>query len=233
MKSGLFYPSLFLGTLLIGVWFQNCSAFMSPQENREEFNSNGFLSVSHPNATPITEKTSVGITLVDQLGVTSTLENIFQADSSSSSDRKAFIDLIRAEIRPQQHAFGRPCDIIATGNYSDCFYNLTNLEMGMWKSTSTIREASRIQLCRRLVANNSLLKTAVNQVTGKDLTPTEDSLKKAVKLFYPAWEDDSLGNVVQALVALDYKMAMNSEPISDRWRMVFVTICETPYWEIL
>lgn len=233
MKSGLLYPTLFISTLLIGVWFQNCSAFMSLQENRKESSSNGFLSVNHPDVTPTAERTSVGITLIDQLGVTSTLENIFQTESSGSSDRKAFFDLIHAEIHPQQHAFGRPCDIIATGNYSDCFFNLTNLEMGMWKSTSTVREASRIQLCRRLVANNNLLNTAVNQVKGKDLTPTEASLRKVVTLFYPAWEDDSLGNVIQALVALDYKMALNSEPIFDRWRMVFVTICETPYWETL
>ncbi|MBN8536283.1 MAG: hypothetical protein J0M15_04485 [Deltaproteobacteria bacterium] len=231
MKAYLNYFLFFSASLTLALWFQNCSQLSSSGNQTE--NMPAALEVSHPDPAPNLEKTATGITLIDRVGVTSVLENVFLSGLSSEADRNTFFDLINAEIRPQQHAFGRPCDIVAQGTFADCFYNLTNLEMGMWKSTSTVRESSRIQLCRRLVATDSLLNSAVNQVKGQDLTPNVTSLQKTVQLFYPAWEAESITNVVQALVTIDNKMAVNSETMLDRWRLVFLSVCETAYWEIL
>lgn len=227
MRNRILYGTLFVVVFVVGSTFQNCA-----KHNFVESSVNlSSLSQSHPDLEPVLEKTTSEILLIDRVGVNSLLSDVFLTNVSSASDIAAFQNLFSAEVLLQQHMYGHPCDIVANGSTLDCGYNFANLTIGMSQSSSTIREASRVQMCRRLVAQDGLLNTLVARIRGKDVTPTSESLQTAIQLFYPAWEDN--GEIVSALQSLDYKMAVSSESIKDRWRVIILTICESPYWEIL
>lgn len=227
MKNRILYGILFLIFFVVGSTFQNC-ANHSFVENSVNLSS---LSQDHPDPQPVLEKSTSELLLIDRVGVHSLLSEVFLTNVLNATDIAAFHGLFNAEVLLQQHMYGHPCDIIASGSTLDCGYNYANLTIGMSQSSSTIREASRVQMCRRLVAQDGLMNTLVARIKGEDVTPTSESLQRAIQLFYPSWEDN--GEIIIELQSLDYKMAMNSESTKDRWRMIILTICESPYWEIL
>jgi hypothetical protein len=42
-----------------------------------------------------------------------------------------------------------------------------------------------------------------------------------------------LAPLQKSLAALDAEMVKNTEPMIERWRMLLLTVCETPDWQIL
>lgn len=228
MNQPLFLSLIFLGFFGVGSIFQNCANhnFLNPAKS----NSNP-LPVSHPDVEPFTESSSSSIGLIDQKGVKSALMEIFLNEGVTEEENSAFSNLFAVEITMQQHMFGRPCDAIAAGTTLECGHNLNNLTLGMSQSSSTIREASRIQLCRRLLSRDGLLNPILLRLGGFNQVPNGENLGRAVQLFYPAWENHP--EVVSALSNLDYQMARQGEPLKNRWALILSSLCDSPYWEIL
>lgn len=228
MSQNIFLLTIFIGFFGISSVFQNCANHNFLNPNKTSTNS---LPVNHPNVEAFSEGSSSNIALIDRKGVETLLAEIFINDGVSESEQTAFSNLFAAEILVQQHMFGRPCDAIASGSTLDCGYNLGNMTNGMSQSSSTIREASRIQLCRRLLSREGLLNPLLARLGVIDQAPNAENLQRAIQLFYPPWENST--EVIGALANLDSQMARNGETLKNRWTLILSTLCDSPYWEIL
>jgi hypothetical protein len=229
MKTKLVYSFVFFAFFTFGSVFQNCSNqnFLVPTSG------GNVIPMSHPEVqtfAPPTGSVTV-LPLIDRKGVQSILSEVFLSSGTIEPDNTAFNNLFASEILLQQHMFGRPCDVVTTGSFLDCGYNLSNLTIGMNQSSSTIREASRIQLCRRLVSHDSLFNNLLHRLGVTNQAADVASLQRAIQLFYPAWENSI--SALQALLGLVTKMASQGEDSQSQWRLVVATLCESPYWEIL
>lgn len=169
--------------------------------------------------------------MIDQKGVQTFLSEIFINDGVSDEGKNNFSKFFAAEIIPQQHTFGRACDITTTGLFSQCNLNLANLSNGMSMTSSTIREASRIQLCRRLVTDESFLAPLLSRLNVSGDEISETMIQNAAFLFYPAW--DSHPEIISSLKKLELEMLNSGESFSSRWKIILDVLCESPYWEIL
>jgi hypothetical protein len=145
----------------------------------------------------------------------------------------AFNGLFDAEIIAQQHLFGRACNPLEKGNGDDCNGNLTNAALKGIESSAG-REATRIQLCRRFSANDDFAGRAITRAGGAlTAAPNEASFAGIARLFYPDIEPEDLTPLQKSLATLDAEMSKNAEPMLERWRMLLLTVCETPDWQIL
>ena len=54
------------------------------------------------------------------------------------------------------------------------------------------------------------------------------SIKKAIKVFYPSYEDTQLEDLL-----LELSEAVGGVDETARWRKIFLTLCHSPSWQIL
>jgi hypothetical protein len=228
MKSSLLQLSLFFLFFAIGGTFQNCSNQNFLHPNKSPTHN---LPANHPAIEGFNATSSSTIALLDRKGIESVFRDVFINEGVTENEQTAFDNIFAAEILTQQHMFGRPCDAVATGTMLDCNYNLANLSQGMDQSSSTVREASRIQLCRRLVSRKGLLIPLLSRLGVLNQSPSESSIQSAIELFYPRWDNPAEARL--ALMKLDAQMANRNESIQNRWSLIISTICESPFWEVL
>lgn len=209
--------------------FQNCTGVGSPPPPFSAYN----LAYNHPD--PNTSSSGVlaqgHIVMGDQEYLQSVFVDVFSVPDQDPNVTGYIAAVIQQEFLPEQFMLGRPCDPFETGDLSGCNYLVSNIENVMLASSSAIREAARIQVCRRLLANNYVLANAISKVQGDQDTPNDMSVIAAIRLFYPA-SDNALA-VQSALLSMDETMAAASENVTDRWRLLFLTLCESPSWQIL
>ena len=208
--------------------FQNCGgSFLSAKSS-----SSLDLPFGHPGTEPqIASGVAKGsLPMGDIDYVHSVLADVFH---SANPDVLSFISAMRyEELGEIQAMMGRPCEVSTDGSYYPCNNSLSNIDVAMGASTSSIREAARIQVCRRYLANDTMLSVAIgNARDGSVGEPDAQAVAKAIRMFYPA--SDEAQNVLGDLMNLDTKMKSAGETSADRWRMIFLTLCESPGWQVL
>ena len=221
---------LILFGLMVGSFFQNCAnhnwSLVKPPPNV-------VLPMDHPSTPEAESSPTADIALIDQKGIQTLLSEVFLNNGVSDSGQIEFSNFFSTYISNEQHMFGRPCDILSTGSLSNCANNFTNLSNGMSQSTSTIRAASMIQVCRSLVSQNEMMDQLILRIVGQNQNtlPNPQSLIIAIQLFYPAW--DNLEPIIHALASVDSQLAKNGESMQMRWKVIVSTLCESPYWGLL
>lgn len=228
MKLILVQSIIFILFFGIGTLFQNCANsnfFKTTDQN------NNILPQNHPDLTPSSSSNSGVITLIDHKTIQSFFYSIFINEGSSQKTINELSIILSSEIIMQQNTFGYPCDPISSGDFSECNYSLANLSTPLSQSSSTIREASRVQTCRRITSNNDLLLAAIENIHAQNEFPNSSSILKALRLFYPALSE--VDEPLNALIVLSNQMAQNEEDHFTQWRLIINIICESPYWELL
>ena len=218
--------------LLVSLGFQNCSGFFSGKSGSDD-QSTLDLPSGHPaEPDPIIAAVATGsIVLGDRDFLESVFRDVFDSSIGTADTRNYLNAVLNQEFGPTQQMLGRSCNPLEEGTTERCGGQLTNVNIAMQASTSAIREAARIQVCRRVLANDSLLNIAVLKVRGQQSTPNKASVVAAVGLFYPTLEDTQ--DLGQKLQEMDQVMAQNAETEKNRWRLIFLTLCEAPTWQIL
>lgn len=205
---------------LVVSFFLNCSA-----------EHNNYSSVSMPldHGGPAGELTVESrVPLGDRLYIESVLREIFyDADSAPH-----FNGTLYDELRTSQHLFGRPCSPYETGDLDDCQHAIANANFAMHATSSSAREATRLQICRWYTAADKTLLAAVRKTGAPENQPPDEAASAAVvRLFYPEIEESVVAETAVALRALDAAAA--GESAIHRWRLQFLAVCESPGWEML
>lgn len=229
-----------LATLIISIFvvvvFQNCSSSLLPgmrsMPSTAEQAKNP-LPFEHPDpdigyqGKPVSGQMVIG----DRLFLQSVFRDVF-APPGSPANIVEYVDaVIYQELGQVQTALGRSCDINQDGTTDDCFSAFQNVDIKMNAGTSSIREAARIQVCRRILGNATMVQSMISQVKGNQPTPNDQSIAAIVYLFFPA--DNAPSTLHSSLKELDQNMAEGGESVADRWAILFLTVCESPAWQVL
>ena len=90
-----------------------------------------------------------------------------------------------------------------------------------------------MQICRRLISADAIMQPLIARLDGAEPTPDEKSIENILHLFYPNLEESAAGPISTSLIALDTAMANDTEKVYDRWKVIILTVCESPGWELL
>ena len=226
--------SLAIMAAMIGLLFQNCAQGFSV--NQLTFN----LPINHPSIHEASEEVQVAppvatskLVIGDQLFLESAFREAFLSPDSPPNETGFMDYLFAEEFRREQHLLGRGCDPIEFGDGTPCNGILNNASISMSPSTSSGREAARLQICRRVISNDVMMARVIRKVSAGDTTPNATSIEAIVRLFYPNMDQEVVNQSVLALGELDYGMTKGNERILDRWKILLLTVCESSGWEAL
>ena len=230
------YLSIFgtvLGLVSFGAIYQNCgNGFMYGQRSVELPSTHPSIeSAEDTQSTAVQTKTK--LLIGDQRYLSSAFREAFLTPESDANEKGFLEAVLVQEFHSEQHLLGRGCDPIEHGDGGVCAGIINNASIAMSPSTSSGREAARLQVCRRVIANDTMMRRLVAKISPKDITPTAETLEEVVRLFYPNTDQEVVDASVNQLIALDYEMAKGSERILDRWKLLVLTVCESSGWEML
>ena len=232
-KRFLSISATVLGLASFGTIYQNCgNGFMFGQRVSE-------LPSTHPPVESAGDmqgeavQTKTKLLIGDQRFLSSAFREAFLTPESDGNEKGFLEAVLVQEFHTEQHLLGRGCDPIESGDGGVCAGIINNASIAMSPSTSSGREAARLQVCRRVIANDQMMRRVVAKISPKDITPTPETLEEIVRLFYPNTDQEVVDASVNQLVALDYEMAKGSERILDRWKLLVLTVCESSGWEML
>lgn len=230
MSHKKWIPILFLSSVVITI-FQNCAPNMFLAARGDGMTNN--LSIDHPDISgPNLAKTAAGHILVgDREYLESVFLDVFSSPQASPDEQNYINAVIYQEFAPEQQMLGRSCDPLQDGTLNRCNYSLTNVDTAMLANSSAIREAAQVQVCRRLLANDGVLAVVLGKIRGSQSAPTDQSIAGMIELFFPV--QDGAQDAKSALLELDRAMAQKPESLTDRWRLLLLTVCESPSWQVL
>ena len=133
-------------------------------------------------------------------------------------------------MAPVQQLFGRSCNVVEEMSGRKCYYTDNNLNNAFIPSSSSGREASRYQICARVIANDTMLGRLISKLPARTTTADRESVSQAIEIFYP--ELSSTGQLVEELLYMDKVAAYNRETVANRWRLIFLALCESPGWQV-
>ena len=222
--------SVFATGACLNLAFQNCaSGFKNSEQSME-------LALTHPevpespSSPTILSVTESKIQLGDRDFLQSFYKDAFLTDKSTADETNYFNAVFYQEVAPVQHLFGRSCNPEEQGSATDCYFIENNQKNSFYASSSSGREASRFQICSRVLANDTMLGRMMTKLPERTSTPDAGSLDAAISIFYPDMAD--IGELKSELANLDKAAAYNRETTADRWRMVFLSLCESPGWQV-
>lgn len=231
MKSWLgrlaWLGSWIIGGLLINGIFVNCSGPFQVTPQTLDLPSN------HPDVEGLVapKPAQSQVQLADREFIESFLRDVFTSREPTGAEHEALSQIFMAEFGPTQHHLGGSCSIYDEGSMRGCYYVTTNQFNPFYASSSSAREGSRYQVCRRLVAHPTLMAAVLSKFPERTSTPDDASLAVAVSLFYPDFQEPH--EIIASLRELDQAAAFNREPVADRWRLIVLALCESPGWQIL
>ena len=228
------------GLIIIGVivvlGFQNCgtslmSSFRSfPSSSVQAENP---LPFDHPDVDIVPQGSPVQGRLVmgDQVFLESVFRDIF-APTGTREDIVGYVNaVLYQEFTSTQNMLGRGCDLNEEGSLIYCYESIANIDTSMGAGTSSIREAARVQVCRRIIANSTVVEPVISAIRGNQSTPNQNSIEAMIQLFFPAGNAPNLLN--SELLGLDAEMASAGETLNNRWSILLLTLCESPAWQVL
>lgn len=191
------------------------------------------LPVQHPDIeefrAPAAAQSNVQI--ADRIYIESFLRDIFTSSESNKAENDALSSIFMTEIWPTQHHLGGACSLYDDGSFRNCYYVATNQLNSFYAASSSPREGARYQTCRRLVATDGLMNAVIKKLPPRTNTPDMESVIAAIGLFYPSLESPEV--VAAKILEADEAAAYNRESVMDRWRLVFLGLCESPGWQVL
>lgn len=209
--------------------FQNCAANPFGRPISLNLPSNHPSVEAQAEAALVTSKPVMG----DGQYIRSVFEDVFLSPSSSADARNRVAAYLNAELLPTLHLWGRACDPMEMGSIDACYASVSNSQLAHDPSTSSGREAARLQTCRRLTSDSVTLNEVVQKVKGNETAPSATSASGIVRLFYPTWSEGEVSQVQTKLSELDLQMAKSAEKVEDRWRVMVLSVCESSGWELL
>jgi hypothetical protein len=227
--------SLAILAAVVGMFFQNCAQGFSVKPLT--FN----LSIDHPSiheASTTDEEVippvaSSKLLIGDQRFLESAFRDAFLSPDSPANETGFLDAVLIQEFRREQHLLGRGCDPLEYGDGTPCEGILNNASISMSPSTSSGREAARLQICRRVISNDTMMARVIKKVSQGDTTPNAPAIEAIVRLFYPNMDQAVVNQSVLSLGELDYGMTKGNEKILDRWKVLMLTVCESSGWEAL
>lgn len=214
---------------LILPMFQNCGRVFTGFSESEE--ASLALPLEHPS---IERETKTAVAKGElRMGDRDFIESVFlDVFSSGDPGAQGFLEaVLYQELAVNQHVLGRSCEPAEDGSSHDCAGAMPNMDLPMDPKTSSIREAVRIQTCRRLLANDTMLGIVIQKTKGPGPAPDAASIEKAIRLFYPA--QDSAQEAARMIMKMDEQIARDGNNDYDRWRAVLLILCESPTWQML
>ncbi len=206
------------------VLFQNCGQFIATSSSNLPLNH---PSVSNKQSGASTDRLLLG----DAFYVMSVFKDVF-TDVNSSAEVVTFVEqVLRDEILSAQTEFGRACSLFNDGALQNCNNNASYQAIAMKSFSSSLREAARLQTCQSLVNNDSVLNGLISRVKGQSENPSKESISLIVQLFFPALE--SLPTYLEPLLDMNSSMNSRAEATISRWRLIILTVCEEPGWQLL
>ncbi len=163
------------------------------------------------------------------------LESVFRDVFAPSGTDVNIVNYVNTvliqEFSTTQNMLGRGCDVNEDGSLFYCYDSIANLEIAMGAGTSSIREAARLQVCRRIISNSTVVASVVNEIRSNQSTPNANSIAKLVELFFPA--GNAPESINSELLGLDAEMAAGGETVENRWKILLLSVCESPAWQVL
>lgn len=206
--------------------FQNCAM--------RAFNSAGSLeqplSMSHPSVEVNNNYGQTRVPVLDLPQIETRMTVSFLGVDDASGSRDYINAVTNAELWPVQQVVGGICEVALTGTLENCNFNQAHLGNHLYSTTSSTREAARMQVCMHLTSDDNSLMALVNRIQGPSPAPELESLESLVEQFNPDYDSTAL---VTKLLEVDRQMAMSNESIRDRWRFMAELVCESPAWQVL
>ncbi len=208
--------------------FNNCAGQSGSVTGRT-----GPLPIDHPPEERVF-KIQQDLLLGNQTYIASVMREVFSSSNLSSEGRRRLETILLDKVTANRANFGGACDLMDPGTTSDfnaaCGNSKDNAGLPFHTSSTTAREAWRIQVCGLLTSDDEILNSAVAKVKNSS-APDFDAIANIVDLFYPA--ETELDAVTSGLNRLEAAMRSRGETAQNRWRLLFYAVCETPYWQIL
>lgn len=137
--------------------------------------------------------------------------------------------IIDALVSNEGGNFGGPCDRYL----GDCT-EAGETQFAIFPVPTSPRAALLIRACDRLVANDTNVLYAANQVRtapGATLeSPVPEEVTDLFSLFYPGRLASA--DVSASLIAVVAESAAQNQPALDAWRFVLFALCVSPGWQV-
>jgi len=234
LKVTIFTVCLFFTSSII-LFGQGCGVGFKTYLTTES--SSKALSIDHPDINPPQKTSESKILLMDRLQLESFLTEIF------GNSIKPIID---ANIRYSFEAFGLPCDPYSQNGVNDClntkmniYPNETNFATAIAYSTystdgniNSVREGLRMNVCDQIIQNDISLSFALSKLSASlNSAPTVANLRQIVELFFPFADNNE--DLVQVLSRNIFTNDFNNLSSPNKWRVIFLTLCYSPDWQVL
>ncbi len=131
-------------------------------------------------------------------------------------------------FRPVQ--FGGACNIYDSYSQADCGGDVTNTNLNLHIDAGTLREVYRLKLCTQVLNNDVFINSALDKIGKTGTAPDDQSPGLVYSFFYR--DQDAPADVIKALIELDKALVLKPEPPIERWRAMFLIVCETTGWQM-
>jgi hypothetical protein len=160
------------------------------------------------------------VKLGDRFYVASVLSQVFGPESDAT---------VNALIRNNPVAFGGPCDQFGREGGNGCAGRLSSSQVTILPGSMATREGLRMRACEAIVQKDAALVFALTQITkaSPDKAPDDATIEGAYELFFPGAEAPD--EVVAALG----DVAGQGDKALESWRLVLLTLCLSPDWQLL
>jgi hypothetical protein len=208
--------------------YQNCSPTgfqVAELQSKEQMTE-----VDHP-----VEKEVAPPAQAVQLGhkhyVSAMLREVFAGPQSSAGYLGALDAHIRYWIDNKGSQFGAACNQYDSNGVGFCDNAVSNVNGPLRLDDNLVRESFRIRACEEILHNDEAVAAALSKIQRTSETPELESLEQAAGLFYRGEPPPS--GFVETLLELDRDLAKAKESVGERWRMMFIMICESPDWQMI
>ncbi len=163
--------------------------------------------------------------------VSAMLREVFASPQSSAGYVAALDAHIRYWIDNKGSQFGAACNQYDSNGVGFCDNAVSNVNGPLRLDDNLVRESFRIRACEEILHNDESVTAALSKIQRTSEAPDTSSLEQATALFYRG--EPPSGDFVETLRALDEDLVKANESMMNRWRMMFIMICESPDWQMI
>ena len=246
-------PLCATASLLVGCMpAQHSGTVKNGKSQNEQAEGPGAGGGANVTASSATANTELRLTLGTRWMVSSTLSDIFGANTIVSGTLKVS-DVLKAFVLDQPASFGGSCDpyanshpmpvldshgnvnrVIETPSARGCTDSPSS-QAAILPSSSTSRLAWNTRTCDRILASDAAVRYAATQAglpasAALDV-PNEAQIRASYDLFYPGIEIPSAA--LRDLQTVTTTAAGLGAGAGEGWRFLLLTLCLSPGWQVL